>query len=129
MEANPHHDPVTILVVDDDPIIQKIIAHTLDRSGFRSTFASNGIEALESIQKDRPDLIVSDIMMPEMDGYTLLYFLKSDPNTANIPIVFLSARDSGDDIIDGIDMGAFDYLLKPIKPDELIACIKSKLSG
>ncbi len=127
MEADSLPHKVTILVVDDDPIIVKIVAMTINRAGYGSTVACNGIQALECIQTHRPDLIISDIMMPEMDGYTLLYFLKSNPETADIPVIFLTARDSGDDIIDGLDMGAFDYLTKPLQPDELLASIKKKL--
>ena len=128
MESESLKQKYTILVVDDDPIIVKIVAMTINRAGYGSTVACNGIQALECIQTHRPDLIISDIMMPEMDGYTLLYFLKSNPETADIPVIFLTARDSGDDIIDGIDMGAFDYLTKPFQPDELLASIKKKLS-
>jgi DNA-binding response OmpR family regulator len=118
----------SILIVEDDLIIQKIIALTINRAGYSTSFASNGIEALEQIQKSRPDLIVSDVMMPEMDGYTLLYFLRSNPDFASIPVIFLTARGSGDDIVVGLDTGADDYLVKPIIPDELLASISTILA-
>lgn len=128
METNQCQDSITILVVDDDPITLKTISLTVKRAGYNTALANDGIEALEYLQNNRPNLIISDIMMPGMDGYTLLYFLKSDSNGSEIPVIFLTSRDSKEDIMDGINMGACNYLLKPFNPDELLACIKEKLS-
>lgn len=129
METNPCQNSINILVVDDDPIILKTISLTLKNAGYPTTLANNGVEALEYLQNNKPNLIISDIMMPGMDGYTLLYFLKSDPRFNDLPVIFLTSRDSKEDIVDGINMGACNYLLKPFQPDELLSCIKEKLAG
>jgi DNA-binding response OmpR family regulator len=119
---------VRILIVEDDPITQKTVAILMTRVGFASTFASNGVEALEKVVENPPDLIISDVMMPVMDGFTFLYALRSNPQTANLPIILLTARDSREDIIDGIDMGANDYIPKPFDPDTLLASVKARLN-
>lgn len=129
METDKKTSLVTILVVDDDPIVQKLVGMTISRAGYRSSVASNGVQALEYIAKHHPNLIILDVMMPEMDGYTLLYYLKSNPDTTNIPVIFLTARDSASDVIDGKDMGACEYICKPFQPDELLACIQKKISA
>ena len=127
MQTDNNSSSITILVVDDDPIVQKIVGMAISRAGYGSSVACNGVMALECITKHKPDLIISDIMMPEMDGYTLLYYLKSSPETADIPVIFLTARDSVKDVVDGIDMGACDYICKPFNPDELLSCIRKKI--
>lgn len=128
MKTDKKAGSATILVVDDDPIVQKIVGISISRAGYGSSIASNGVMALEYITQHKPDLIISDIMMPEMDGYTLLYYLKSNPETADIPVIFLTARDSTIDVHDGIDMGACDYICKPFNPEELLACIRKKIT-
>lgn len=117
-----------ILIIEDDPVTQKLVARMLTGAGYETSLASNGVEALEMIVSAQPDLIVSDVMMPEMDGFTLLYALRSNPQTANIPVIMLTARASGDDILDGIDMGANDYIPKPFHPEELLASVKERLA-
>jgi DNA-binding response OmpR family regulator len=119
---------VQILIVEDDPVTQKMVSILIARAGFGSIFASNGVEALEKVVENPPDLIISDVMMPEMDGFTFLYALRSNPQTANIPIIMLTARDSSNDINDGIDMGANDYIPKPFDSETLIASVKARLN-
>ena len=128
METDKTSGSVTILIVDDDPIIQKLVGMSISRAGYGTSVACNGVMALECITKHKPDLIISDIMMPEMDGYTLLYYLKSSPETADIPVIFLTARDSTIDVHDGLDMGACEYICKPFNPEELLACIRKKIT-
>ncbi len=128
MDGNSRRGSVTILVVEDDPVIQKILALALNQAGFVSTIASNGLEALSQVKVAAPDLIISDVMMPEMDGFAMLKELRSNPKTSFIPVIMLTSRDSCEDIIDGMDMGADDYLPKPFDPDILIARIKAKIS-
>ncbi len=127
MAENITSSSVTILIVEDDPVIQKTVAILMARAGFVTTFASNGVEALEKVVNNPPGLIISDVMMPEMDGFTLLYALRSNPQTANIPIILLTARGSNDDIKDGINMGANDYIPKPFDPNTLLASVKARL--
>jgi DNA-binding response OmpR family regulator len=128
MVENITPDSVTILIVEDDTVTQKTVAILMARAGFASSFASNGVEALEKVVENPPDLIISDVMMPEMDGFTLLYALRSNPQTANIPIILLTARDSEVDIIDGINMGASDYIPKPFDPNTLLVSVKARLN-
>ncbi|PKO03371.1 MAG: histidine kinase [Chloroflexi bacterium HGW-Chloroflexi-5] len=125
-KSNPR--TISILVVEDDPVVQKIMVLTLSKAGFTSIVASNGVEALMHVKVALPDLIVSDVMMPKMDGFEMLKALRSDPKTSFIPVIMLTSRDSCEDIIDGLDMGADDYLPKPFDPDILIARIRSKIN-
>lgn len=97
------------------------------RSHFGLVSASNAAQALEVLETQTPDLILLDIMMPDISGYTLCTKLKNDPKTKAIPIIFITAKDSTEDIIKGLDMGADDYITKPFKPAEVIARIKSTL--
>jgi CheY-like chemotaxis protein/cellulose synthase/poly-beta-1,6-N-acetylglucosamine synthase-like glycosyltransferase len=128
MENETPRTSVSILVVEDDPIVQKIISLALNRAGFLSTVASNGLEALSIVKEAAPDLIISDVMMPEMDGFALLKVLRADPNTSFIPVIMLTSKDSCEDVIEGMNMGADDYLPKPFDPDILIARIKAKIN-
>ena len=128
MRDNLEPRSVSILVVEDDPVVQKITSLALTRAGYFPILAKNGIEALEQIQTATPDLIVSDVMMPEMDGFELLKALRSNPQTSFIPVILLTSRDSCEDIIDGLEMGADDYLPKPFDPDILLARVKSKVN-
>jgi PleD family two-component response regulator len=128
MDGNSRTGSVSILVVEDDPVIQKILALALNRAGFVSTIASNGLEALSQVKEAAPDLIISDVMMPEMDGFAMLKELRSNPKTSFIPVIMLTSRDSCEDIIDGMNMGADDYLPKPFDPDILIARVSAKIS-
>jgi len=128
MGENTKQRSVSILVVEDDPIVQEIIIHTLDKAGFTSIQAGNGLEALKMVKSAHPDLIISDVMMPEMDGFTMLKELRADPKTSFIPVIMLTARDSSQDIIDGMNMGADDYLPKPFNSEILIARVKSKIN-
>jgi len=127
MGENTNLRSPSILIIEDDPVTQKMVSRILTREGFETTFASNGVEALERIVSTPPDLIISDVMMPEMDGFTLLYTLRSNPEFGHIPIIMLTARCSGDDIIDGIDMGANDYIPKPFDADHLINSVRENL--
>ena len=128
MASNSTPRTVSILVVEDDPVVQKIMMLNLTKAGFSSILASNGVEALMQVKVALPDLIVSDVMMPEMDGFELLKALRSDPKTSFIPVIMLTSRDSCEDIIGGLNMGADDYLPKPFDPDILIARIRSKIN-
>ncbi len=128
MDDQKFSRPESILVVDDDPDIQQFITIILKKGGFDVTVAENGKEALERISEATPDLIISDVMMPEMDGFSLLKELRSKSETAFIPLILLTTRNTNEDIIDGLNLGADDYLSKPFDANILLARVKSKLS-
>ena len=116
-----------LLVVDDEPNLLAAIAAVLRSEGFEVASARNGKDALLQIARSLPDLIVSDVRMPVMDGYTLVRQLRSAPHTKLIPIVFLSAKGDADDRIEGFRSGVDVYLTKPFEPDELVAVIRGIL--
>lgn len=116
-----------LLVVDDEPNLLRAVAAVLRGAGFEVTTARNGREALVLVAQNLPDLIVSDVRMPGMDGYALARRLRAAPHSAMIPIVFLTAKDETEDRIEGFRAGVDIYLIKPFEPDELIAVIKNIL--
>lgn len=115
-----------ILLVDDEADILEFLKYNLEQEGFEVLISSNGKDALKKISQN-PDLIVLDIMMPEMDGFELYQHIKSNKSSQDIPIIFLTAKSSETDEIKGLDLGASDYIQKPISPKKLIARIKSNL--
>ncbi len=117
-----------LLVVDDEPNLLAAIAAVLRGEGFEVTTARNGKDAILQIAKSLPDLIVSDVRMPVMDGYTFARHLRAAPHTKLIPIVFLTAKDETGDRIEGFRSGVDVYLTKPFEPDELIAVIQNILN-
>jgi len=108
-----------ILVVDDDPDIRLLLKGRLESLGYEALIAASGEEGLQAAQRERPDLILLDIMMPNMKGRELCAQLKADPSTAAIPIIFLSALRLAEHIQAGMNLGADDYIVKPFNPDEL----------
>jgi DNA-binding NarL/FixJ family response regulator len=112
-----------LLIVDDEPNLLVAVAAVLRDEGFEVTTARSGGEALTLVAQESPDLIVSDIRMPVMDGYELARRLRSSPNFALIPIIFLSAKDETEDRVEAFRSGVDVYLTKPFEPDELIAVI------
>ena len=111
-------------MVDDDPHIREIVCFALEKAGLSSVEASNGAEALEQHRLEQPDLVVLDILMPELDGLGVCNQLRA---ISNVPIIFLSSRDEEVDRIIGLEMGADDYVVKPFSPRELIARVKANL--
>jgi DNA-binding response OmpR family regulator len=116
-----------ILVVEDDPSVVIFIVDQLEYLGYKVDIARNGIEGLEQVHKVKPDLIVLDVMMPEMDGYEVCQRLKSSPETEQIPILMLTAKGQAEDKVRGFDKGADDYLPKPYDKSELEARVKALL--
>jgi DNA-binding response OmpR family regulator len=114
----------TILVVDDEARLVSLVETYLTQSGFRVTTASNGREALSVAQRQEPDLIILDIMMPEMDGYEFMRLYRADHDT---PIILLTARVDSDEKVAGLESGADDYMTKPFRPRELMARVKTVL--
>lgn len=117
-----------LLLVDDEPNLLLAVAAVLRSENFEVATARNGKDALLQIAKSIPDLVISDIRMPVMDGHSLARHLRSAPHTKLIPIVFLTAKDDTRDRIEGFRSGIDVYLTKPFEPDELIAVIRSILS-
>ena len=113
-----------ILVVDDDPILIQITAKTLLASGYEVFKATSGPEALQRVDDIRPDLIILDVMMPEMDGYEVCRRLRNTATTARLPIMMLTAQESVEEKVRGFEAGADDYMTKPFQPPELQARAK-----
>lgn len=113
-----------ILTCDDEKHIVRLIQVNLERQGYEVITAFNGVECLEKVKEDRPDLIVLDVMMPEMTGFEVLETLKKDPETENIPVIMLTARAQDSDVLRGWQSGVECYLTKPFNPMELIAFVK-----
>jgi len=114
----------TVMIVDDEERLVSLLKAYLTQEGFRVVSAPNGREALYVARQEKPDLIVLDVMMPEMDGYTFMAHHRKERNT---PIILLTARVDPDDKIVGLEMGADDYLTKPFRPRELLARIRAVL--
>ncbi|MFP2997308.1 response regulator [Spongiivirga sp. MCCC 1A20706] len=117
-----------VLLIEDDSALRENTAELLELSNYSVETAPNGIAGVEKAKKTLPDIIVCDIMMPELDGYGVLESLASNENTRQIPFIFLSAKTEHKDIRKGMDMGADDYLTKPFLEEELISAIESRLA-
>ncbi len=113
-----------ILVVDDDPNLREVVRYALAREGFAVREAKNGVEALADLQKGTPDLVVLDVLMPELDGIETCRRIRS---TSQVPIVFLSSRAEEIDRILGLELGGDDYITKPFSPRELVSRVKAVL--
>ena len=113
-----------ILVVDDEPMVREVVVAYLQRDGFRVDEADTGSAALKRIKDSPPDLIVLDVMLPEVDGFSILTELRK---TGNIPVILLTARTDETDRVLGLELGADDYVVKPFSPRELVARVRSVL--
>jgi two-component system response regulator MprA len=114
-----------VLLVDDEPAVREAIRAGLEFEGFQVTMAADGLEAMEQVAKEQPDVVLLDVMMPRMDGLTVLRRLRAaDPA---LPVLLLTARDTVGDRVTGLDLGADDYLTKPFDLDELLARLRSLL--
>ena len=116
-----------VLVVDDDPDILQFVEVNLKVEGYDTEAAESGRRALEAAKDAPPDLVLLDVMMPEMDGLTVLRRLRSAPATANVPVILLTAKALAEDRVRGLDLGADDYITKPFDVEELMARVRSVL--
>jgi len=116
-----------ILIVEDDDDIRELVSHSLSREGFSVRGAPTGIEALNSVKSASPDLIILDLMLPDIDGLEVCRRLKADVSTQTIPIVMLTAKTEDTDIVVGLELGADDYVTKPFSPRVLVARLKNVL--
>jgi len=114
-----------VLIVDDDPDIRKLVSYNLTQAGFRVATAATGVAALEAVQGQPPDLIILDIMLPDLDGLEVCKKLRRQEKTRRIPIIMLTARTQEVDRVVGFELGADDYVMKPFSPRELVLRVKS----
>ena len=117
-----------ILAVDDEPSIRRLIEVNLTREGYQVETAENGAQALAKIRASRPDLLVTDVMMPEMDGFELVKNIRMDASIADLPIIMLTAKTQDRDVLGGYQVGADLYLTKPFNPMELKQFVKRLLT-
>jgi DNA-binding response OmpR family regulator len=124
-DAHPAEEPTsTVLVVDDEALVRDIIVRYLEREGFRGLEAADGLEARVAIQEHAPDLVILDVMLPEIDGLELCRALRA---TSDVPVIFLTARGEENDRVTGLELGADDYVVKPFSPRELMERVKAIL--
>ena len=116
-----------ILLIDDDPNLILLVKDYLEFHGYVVTTANNGVEALKILDDMVPDMIICDVMMPEMDGYSLVKSVRQNPKTNWIPVLFLSAKGQSQDRVRGLTTGADIYMVKPFEPEELVAQVESSL--
>lgn len=116
-----------ILIVDDIPKNIELAANILQTKNYNITFAKSGLSALQKVQSIDFDLILLDVMMPEMDGFEVCRKLKDDPKTRDIPVIFLTAKSETENVVKGFELGAVDYVTKPFKTEELLARVKTHI--
>lgn len=118
-----------ILIADDDPTIIHLLSVNLEMEGYQVVVAQDGLQAITKATKDPPDLIILDIMMPNMDGWATRDELLKSPTLADIPVIFLSARAQQADLRRGLEAGAAEYITKPFDPVDLLKIIEEVLAG
>jgi DNA-binding response OmpR family regulator len=116
----------SVLVVDDEPTIVEVVARYLERAGYRTRVAADGLEAIDAVALDRPDLVVLDLMLPGLDGLEVMRRLRGQGPGA-IPVILLTAKGEESDRVIGLRLGADDYVVKPFSPAELIARVDAVL--
>lgn len=116
-----------ILIVDDDLLIRRLLQHNLNKAGYRVSVANNGYKALKIVKKDKPDLIISDVVMPKLNGLELCKKLREDPDTKLIPIILMTSDTQIQDKLRDSKFGADDYLTKPFHLEDLLVRVDSLL--
>lgn len=116
-----------VLVVDDVPLNVMLVQKMLSRFNFQLRTAANGQQAIDAVAELKPDLILLDLMMPVMDGFEVIRRLRANPETSLIQIVILSALNSNEDVVKGFDVGANDFIMKPIIMEKLLSCVITQL--
>jgi DNA-binding NarL/FixJ family response regulator len=120
-------DQKKLMLVDDDPNLVLLVKDYLELRGYEVITAGHGRDALRLLEKTLPNLIICDVMMPEMDGYAFVKYVRDNPRTNCIPVLFLSAKGQIQDRVTGLSTGADVYMVKPFEPDELVAQIEASL--
>ena len=118
----------SVLIVDDEQMARTLLRLMLVRAGFQVREAVDGYDALEKLQEDIPDLIILDVMMPGLDGFSVCLSVRNEPNTADIPVIMLSAKSDMGSVNQGIQAGATKYLTKPVSPENLTRHVRDLLS-
>ena len=118
-----HAADAKVLLVDDQPANLDVLRRMLEDRGYQVLLAPNGAVALKNAARAKPNLILLDIMMPEIDGYEVCRRLKADPETEAIPVIFCTARDLNDDVVRGFELGAVDFFMKPQEFQELVVFV------
>ncbi|MCR5351069.1 MAG: response regulator [Bacteroidales bacterium] len=116
-----------VLAVDDIPLNLLLVQKMLSKFNFTLRTASNGQQALDAVAAQKPDLILLDLMMPGIDGFEVIRRLRANPETADIQIVILSALNSNEDVVKGFNIGANDFIMKPIIMEKLLSCVVTQL--
>ena len=116
-----------VLIVEDEPDIRELLAFNLEREGYLVTRASTGAEALRQVRSARPDLVVLDLMLPEIDGLEVCRRLRADSATAGLPVIMVTAKGDEVDRVVGLELGADDYVVKPFSPKEVLARVRAVL--
>jgi DNA-binding NarL/FixJ family response regulator len=116
-----------ILVIEDEPEMRRNITALLRYNDYQPIAAENGLDGVEAARREKPDLILCDVMMPKMDGYGVLQAMQKDAALASVPFIFLTAKGEKDDLRDGMNLGADDYLTKPVANADLIQAIETRL--
>ena len=116
-----------VLAVDDVPLNLLLVQKMLAKFNFTLRTAANGQQALDAVAERKPDLILLDLMMPGIDGFEVIRRLRADPETADIQIVILSALNSNEDVIKGFNVGANDFIMKPIIMEKLLSCVNTQM--
>lgn len=124
---NHDYSKYNVLAVDDIPLNLLLVQKMLSKFNFRMRTAANGQQALDAVAEEKPDLILLDLMMPGIDGFEVIRRLRADPATADIQIVILSALNSNEDVVKGFNVGADDFLMKPIIMEKLLSCVVTQM--
>lgn len=120
-------DSKKLLLIDDDPNLILLVKDYLEFRGYEVVTAENGRDAMDVLTRQQPDMIICDVMMPEMDGYSFVESIRQDNRTDWIPVMFLSAKGQSQDRVKGLTKGADVYMIKPFEPEELVAQVESSL--
>ncbi|AFZ29782.1 response regulator transcription factor [Gloeocapsa sp. BRSZ] len=127
MKETTAKDNKRLLLIDDDPNLILLVKDYLEFRGYEVITAENGREALQILEQEIPDMIICDVMMPEMDGYTFVNNVRQDERISWIPVLFLSAKGQSQDRVKGLNTGADVYMVKPFEPEELVAQVEASL--
>ncbi len=121
-------NPKRILIADDDENLGRLVKFKLETAGFEVDWRHDGKQAWEGFREQKPELVILDVMMPELTGFEVLKKIRAEPEAASIPVIMLSAKGQEADVRQGRALGATEYIVKPFRPAELLACVERLLS-